>query len=103
VNLAPDAEDHGGALQPLVAFREVSKRFPGVVALRKVSFEVAHGSCHALMGENGAGKSTLGRMLAGLYRPDEGHLELEGQACRFSSPREAQQAGIGLVHQELSY
>jgi len=74
-----------------------------VVALRKVSFEVAAGSCHALMGENGAGKSTLGRILAGLYRPDEGGIELGGRVCRFSSPREAQQAGIGLVHQELSY
>ena len=87
----------------MVAFRGVSKRFPGVAALRNVSFEVAAGSCHALMGENGAGKSTLGRILAGLYRPDEGRIELEGRACRFSSPREAQQAGIGLVHQELSY
>ena len=83
--------------------RKVGKRFPGVVALRNVSFEVAAGSCHALVGENGAGKSTLGRILAGLYRPDEGQIDLEGRTCRFSSPREAQQAGIGLVHQELSY
>ena len=103
MNSAPPAEHPPGHDRPRVAFCGVGKRFPGVVALRKVSFTVAPGSCHALMGENGAGKSTLGRILAGLYRPDEGHLELEGRACRFASPREAQQAGIGLVHQELSY
>jgi ABC-type sugar transport system ATPase subunit len=89
--------------RPLIAFCQVSKSFPGVAALRNVSFEVATGSCHALMGENGAGKSTLGKILAGLYRPDSGHLELAGRVCRFPSPRAAQQAGIGLVHQELSY
>jgi ABC-type sugar transport system ATPase subunit len=103
VNLVPHAEGDSRAQRPLVAFREVSKRFPGVVALRQVSLEVMPGTCHALMGENGAGKSTLGKILAGLYRPDEGHIELEGRECRFASPREAQQAGIGLVHQELSY
>ncbi len=73
------------------------------MALQRVSFDVASGSCHALVGENGAGKSTLGKILAGLYRPDEGHLEIEGRACRFQSPADAQRAGIGLVHQELSY
>jgi ABC-type sugar transport system ATPase subunit len=103
VSPAPNAEADSRGKRPLVAFRKVSKRFPGVVALRQVSLEVAAGSCHALLGENGAGKSTLGMILAGLYRPDEGHIELEGRACRFFSPREAQQAGIGLVHQELSY
>ena len=97
------AESRSCEPRPRVALRKVGKRFPGVVALRNVSFEVAAGSCHALVGENGAGKSTLGRILAGLYRPDEGQIDLEGRTCRFSSPREAQQAGIGLVHQELSY
>ena len=92
-----------GAGTPLITFRAVSKRFPGVVALRAVSFQVAAGSCHALMGENGAGKSTLGKILAGLYRPDEGHIEIEGRPCRFHAPVDAQRAGIGLVHQELSY
>ena len=87
----------------LLAFREVSKRFPGVVALRKVSFDVAAGSCHALMGENGAGKSTLGRILAGLLRPDEGRIEIQGRPCHLHAPGAARQAGIGLVHQELSY
>ncbi len=90
-------------LRARVAFREVSKRFPGVAALRNVSFEVAAGSCHALVGENGAGKSTLGRILAGLHRPDEGSVVLDGRVCRFSSPGDAQRYGVGLVHQELSY
>jgi ABC-type sugar transport system ATPase subunit len=88
---------------PLIAFREIGKRFPGVVALQGVSFTVAAGSCHALMGENGAGKSTAGKLLAGLYRPDEGRIEIEGRACEFHSPVDAQAMGIALVHQELSY
>ena len=57
---------------PLIQFKGISKRFPGVQALRDVSFDVARGSCHALCGENGAGKSTLGRILAGIYAPDDG-------------------------------
>lgn len=103
MNGAPSTEHRRRDPRPLIVFREVSKRFPGVVALRNVSFEMAAGSCHALMGENGAGKSTLGKILAGLYRPDDGQIELDGRACHFTSPRAAQQAGIGLVHQELSY
>jgi len=103
MNGAHPVENRRREPRPLIVFREVSKRFPGVVALRKVSFEVAAGACHALIGENGAGKSTLGKILAGLYRPDDGHIDLEGRPCRFGSPRDAQRAGIGLVHQELSY
>lgn len=61
------------------------------------------GSCHALVGENGAGKSTLGKILAGLHRPDQGHVEINGVVQRFRSPIEAQRAGIGIVHQELSF
>lgn len=61
------------------------------------------GSCHALVGENGAGKSTLGKILAGLVRPDEGHVEINGVVQDFRSPLEAQRAGIGIVHQELSF
>jgi ABC-type sugar transport system ATPase subunit len=88
--------------RPAVAFRGIEKRFPGVVALRGVSFEVSGGSCHALMGENGAGKSTLGRILAGIYCPDAGHIELSGVLRRFRSPLEARRAGVGIVHQELA-
>jgi ABC-type sugar transport system ATPase subunit len=103
MNLAHAEQSRRRETRPSIAFREVSKRFPGVVALREVSFEVAAGSCHALMGENGAGKSTLGKILAGLYRPDSGRIEIEDRACQFHSPGTAQRAGIALVHQELSY
>jgi ABC-type sugar transport system ATPase subunit len=68
---------------PRIRFRGVTKRFPGMVALRDVSFDVAPGSCHAICGENGAGKSTLGKILAGLHRADEGVIELDGRAVQF--------------------
>jgi len=89
--------------QPAVRFHAVTKRFPGVAALCDVTFDVQPGTCHALMGENGAGKSTLGKILAGIERPDAGHVELHGAARRFRRPWDAQQAGVGIVHQELSY
>jgi ABC-type sugar transport system ATPase subunit len=88
---------------PIISFRRVGKRFPGVHALDDVSFDIARGSCHALCGENGAGKSTLGKMLAGIYRPDAGEILVDGQPVRFGSPRDALAAGVGMVHQELSF
>ncbi len=87
---------------PAVRFTGVTKRFPGVVALNGVSFDVAPGSCHAVCGENGAGKSTLGKLLAGIDRADEGTIELDGRAVRFSNPAEALAAGVAMVHQELA-
>ena len=81
----------------------MSKRFPGVAALSDVSFDVLPGACHALMGENGAGKSTLGKILAGVYQADEGHIELDGVRQRFRSPLDARRAGVGIVHQESAY
>jgi len=92
-----------GRSDPLIRFERLTKRFPGVVALDKVSFDVRAGSCHALVGENGAGKSTLGRLLAGIYAPDEGRILLRGREVRFASPLEAMRAGVGIVHQELSF
>jgi ABC-type sugar transport system ATPase subunit len=88
---------------PAVRFHEISKRFPGTVALEGVSFDVPRGSCHGLMGENGAGKSTLGKILAGIHQPDAGRFEIEGRQRQFRSPLEAQSAGVGIVHQELSF
>ncbi len=88
---------------PRVRFRGITKRFLGIVALRDVSFDVAAGSCHAICGENGAGKSTLGRVLAGVHRADEGHIELDGVPCHFPSPRHALDAGVAMVHQELAF
>ncbi|MBW3629438.1 MAG: sugar ABC transporter ATP-binding protein [Gemmatimonadetes bacterium] len=88
---------------PAVRFEGVTKRFPGVQALAGISFEIAAGSCHALCGENGAGKSTLGKLLAGIHRPDEGRLFVNGREVRLDSPRDALEAGVGMVHQELAF
>ena len=89
--------------EPAVRFDQVSKRFPGVQALSDVSLEIAAGSCHALCGENGAGKSTLGKILAGLQSPDGGRLFVHGKEVRLHGPRDAQAAGIAMVHQELAF
>src|SRR5689334_9088996 len=88
---------------PAVRFTNITKRFPGVTALSGVSFDVQAGSCHAVCGENGAGKSTLGKILAGVYTPDEGQVELDGAAVHFANPSEALAAGVALVHQELAF
>jgi len=80
----------------------ISKRFPGVLALDKVSFDVKKGEVHAVVGENGAGKSTLMNILSGVYHADEGKIQWDGKVTLFHQPKEAQQAGIAMIHQELS-
>ena len=87
----------------LIEIRDLSKAFPGVQALDGVSLDIEQGSCHALIGENGAGKSTLGKILSGLYQPDAGTIKLDGKLVRFKSPRDATDAGVGMVHQELLF
>src|SRR3954447_20564870 len=84
-----------------VELRGITKRFPGVVANDGVRFEAAEGEVHALLGENGAGKSTLSNILTGLYRPDDGEILLGGRPVAFSSPRDALDAGVGMVHQHF--
>jgi simple sugar transport system ATP-binding protein len=84
-----------------VELRDITKRFPGVVANDGVHFEAAEGEVHALLGENGAGKSTLSNILTGLYRPDEGEIAIGGRTVSFSSPRDALDAGICMVHQHF--
>ena len=86
---------------PIISVEGVSKTFPGVRALSDVRFELMPGEVHALMGENGAGKSTLMKILAGVYRKDSGQILYNGASVDFSGPREAQHAGIGIIHQEL--
>lgn len=88
-------------LTPAFELRAITKRFPGVVANDRVSFSAQPGEIHALLGENGAGKSTLMNVLAGLYQPDEGEILIHGRPQRFQSPRDAIQAGIGMVHQHF--
>src|SRR5689334_8150563 len=87
----------------MVGIQAVSKSFPGIRALDGVSFEIAAGSCHALCGENGAGKSTLGKILAGIYQPDDGHIAIDGTPVTFANPTQALQAGVAIVHQELAF
>ncbi|HEY6017822.1 MAG TPA: ABC transporter ATP-binding protein, partial [Gaiellaceae bacterium] len=84
-----------------VACHGVTKRFPGVVANDRIDFSAAAGEVHALLGENGAGKTTLSHVLTGLYRPDEGRIELYGEPVRFTSPRDAIDAGVCMVHQHF--
>jgi general nucleoside transport system ATP-binding protein len=81
--------------------RDISKRFGPVIANDHVDFEAAWGEVHALIGENGAGKSTLMSILAGLYRPDSGQVEIDGTPVRFRSPRDAIGHGIGMVYQHF--
>src|SRR5271155_2130337 len=85
----------------LISVEDVSKTFPGVRALSGVRFELMPGEVHALMGENGAGKSTLMKILAGVYARDSGTILYNGQPVDFVAPRDAQAAGIGIIHQEL--
>ena len=88
--------DHSG-----LSYCGVSKSFPGVQALKDVSFSAKPGRVHALLGENGAGKSTLLKILAGVYTPTTGHLEIDGQAVTFSSTAASLASGVAIIHQEL--
>ncbi|MBI4602832.1 MAG: sugar ABC transporter ATP-binding protein, partial [Planctomycetes bacterium] len=90
------------ALQSLLELREVHKSFPGVQALRPLSFAVERGEVLGLVGENGAGKSTLIKVLSGVYAPDGGEVLLEGRPVRLSTPHDALEAGVATIHQELS-
>ena len=89
-------------MSALVSMQGVHKRFPGVHALNDVSFDLHAGEVHALMGENGAGKSTLMKILSGVYQRSEGSVLVNGTAVNFDGPRAAQDAGVGIIHQELS-
>jgi ABC-type sugar transport system ATPase subunit len=80
----------------------ITKKFPGVIALNQVSFTIREGEVHALMGENGAGKSTLMKILSGIYHPDGGAIHHMNELVTFTSPKQARDRGILLVHQELS-
>src|SRR6476619_64589 len=91
----------GTSLVPAVRMQGITKRFPGLLANDDVSFEASVGEVHALLGENGAGKTTLSNILTGLYRQDEGDVELYGEPVRFHSPRDALDAGICMVHQHF--
>ena len=88
--------------ETLLALQGICKRFSGVVALENVSFDVRAGEVHVLMGENGAGKSTLMKIINGIYKADQGKMLLHGVETSVSSPRDAQEKGIAMIHQELN-
>jgi len=89
-------------IAPLISIRGVTKRYPGVLALDDVSFDVYPGDFHAIVGENGAGKSTLMKILAGVVTEFDGEILLRGQPMRFRGTRDAEQAGVSIIHQELN-
>jgi ribose transport system ATP-binding protein len=86
----------------LLSLDQVTKRFPGVLALDQVSFDLRRGEVHAVCGENGAGKSTLMKVISGQYQPDGGTITFKGAPCSFRNALEAQAAGIAIIHQELN-
>ena len=86
----------------IVRMEGIEKRFPGVHALKSVSFDLRPGEVHALMGENGAGKSTLMKVLSGVYQPDGGRIPIDGAEVALPSPKAARDLGIGIIHQELA-
>ena len=88
--------------KPALELAGIHKRFGSVHAVRGADFVLKPGELHALLGENGAGKSTLMRIAAGLMRPDQGQISVQGRSVRFRSPREAREAGIGMVHQHFT-
>src|SRR3954465_10512365 len=90
-----------GADAPILELKQITKRFPGVVANDSVDFDLRQGEVHALLGENGAGKSTLMNILYGLYRPDEGEVLVRGKKATFNSAKDAIDRGIGMVHQHF--
>ena len=89
-------------MNTLLEARGVTKKFPGVLALDHVDFNLQQGEVHAILGENGAGKSTLVKIITGAYTKDSGKITIDGKIINFSSPADAQDAGIGIIYQEFS-
>jgi ribose transport system ATP-binding protein len=98
----PTAFEADSAVPARLEMRHISKSFGGVRALRDVSFRAGSGQVVALCGENGAGKSTLMKILAGAIVDYEGEIVLDGRHVRFSGPRQAEDAAIRIIYQELN-
>ena len=88
--------------EPYLRVENLIKKFGPFMALNGVNLEVYPGEVHALLGDNGAGKSTLIKTLAGVHQPSSGQLYIEGKPVNFRSPRDASDAGIGTVYQDLA-
>ena len=93
---------HDVSREPLLAARDIRKTFGGITALGGVDFELAAGEIHSLMGENGAGKSTLMKILSGVYPDYDGTIEIDGDRMKFAHVRDAEAAGVAIIHQELN-
>jgi ribose transport system ATP-binding protein len=87
---------------PLLAVRDLTKVFGGLVAVDRVSFDIARGEVVGLLGDNGAGKSTLIKCVSGVHTPEEGEIVFDGQPVAFASPMEARRAGIETIYQDLA-
>ncbi|WP_446664492.1 sugar ABC transporter ATP-binding protein [Flexivirga sp. B27] len=94
--------DTSTSREELLAVSGISKTFPGVRALDDMHLDLRRGEVLSLVGENGAGKSTLMKILSGVYQPDSGQLRIDGAPVKFATPKEAQQAGIGIIFQEFN-
>ena len=88
--------------KPLIELKNVVKKFGSFTALNGVSLDVYPGEVHALLGDNGAGKSTLIKVLSGVHLMTSGEIKVDGETVNFSSPRQASDAGIGTVYQDLA-
>jgi ribose transport system ATP-binding protein len=86
----------------ILQLQAIVKRFPGVIALNGVGFDVRPGEVHALLGENGAGKSTLIKVISGVYHPDAGEIHVLGRPVRVRNPHDAQALGISTIYQEFT-
>src|SRR5215212_7822392 len=91
----------GRAMTPVLEVRNITKRFPGVLANDHISFTLEAGEIHTFLGENGAGKSTLMNILYGLYDPDEGEIFINGKQVTIHGPNDAIRQGLGMVHQHF--
>lgn len=89
-------------MEHIVELKNITKKFPGVIALSNMDLEIRPHEVHGLIGENGAGKSTLIKVMTGVYRPEEGEIYVNGQKKEFRSPNDARQSGIACVYQELN-
>jgi len=87
---------------PIVEMKDIEKHFGPVIALAGVSFDIRPGECHCLLGDNGAGKSTFIKTMSGVHKPTRGEIVFEGSQMNFASPRDAMEAGIATVYQDLA-
>jgi len=89
-------------IAPIVEMKNIEKHFGNIIALAGVSFDVCPGECHCLLGDNGAGKSTFIKTMSGVHKPTHGEIFFEGKHMNFSTPRDAMEAGIATVYQDLA-